>query len=96
MKDLLCDCVPCAAWFTWVLIEQGRDGREQLGFGVIECRLCSTTHTVHRVLNAEEKAGLSQAVGDCRRSPGKPRNVVKKLRSGISVLQIYRCVPCVV
>lgn len=71
-------------------------GESSCDFGVIECRLCSTTHTVHRVLNAEEKAGLSQAVGDCRRSPGEPRNVVKKLRSGISVLQIYRRVPCAV
>lgn len=54
-QDLLCDCVPCAVWFTSVLSRAGM-GESSCDFGVIECRLWAT-HTVQRVLNAEENQG---------------------------------------
>lgn len=71
-QDLLCDCVPCAVWFTSVLIEQGRDGWEQLWLWGHWVQAVSHTYCA-ACLECRRKPGLTQAVADCRRSPADPK-----------------------
>lgn len=71
-QDLLCDCVPCAVWFMSVLIEQGRDGWEQLWLWGHWVQAVSHTYSA-ACLECRRKPGLTQAVADCRRSPGVPK-----------------------